>query len=201
MCCPVTIDVGFASAMSAVQSTLLVLQPTSSLLSSSLSSRSVVCYYDEVIVVCINKYKAASDYAALHLPCLQTLFYLYAGPSTGPSTTNPMFGSDILDTQGSDFEQAQRRNPVWESRSRLEPQGGAPNPLYGSGSDILTSRDSLGAMRNPVWESHSAEAPSGSSNPLFGTDVLDTTDSLTGENPLYETQRSRASARRRQPRQ
>ena len=126
---------------------------------------------------------------------------LSAGPSTGPSTTNPMFGSDILDTQGSDIEHARRRNPIWESRSRQSPQGGNPNPLYGSGEDILASRDSLGAMRNPVWESHSAEAPSGNSNPLFGTDVLDTTDSLTGENPLYETPRSRAIRRRPQGRQ
>ncbi|KAL0042922.1 hypothetical protein WJX79_003977 [Trebouxia sp. C0005] len=124
-----------------------------------------------------------------------------SGPSTGPSTTNPMFGSDILDTQGSDIEHARRRNPVWESRSRQSPQGGNPNPLYGSGEDILASRDSSGAMRNPVWESHSAEAPSGNSNPLFGTDVLDTTDSLTGENPLYETPRSRAIRRRPQGRQ
>ena len=113
-----------------------------------------------------------------------------AGPDTGP-TVNPMFGTDILDTQGSDAEQTQRRNPVWESRSPLEPQGGAPNPLYGSPADILASRDSIGAMRNPVWESHSAEAPVGSSNPLFGTGVLDTTDSINGGNPLYETNRRR----------
>lgn len=113
-----------------------------------------------------------------------------AGPDTGP-TVNPMFGTDILDTQGSDVGQAQRRNPVWESHSRLEPQGGAPNPLYGSAADILASRDSLGAMRNPVWESHSAEAPVGSSNPLFGTGVLDTTDSINGGNPLYESNRRR----------
>lgn len=126
-----------------------------------------------------------------------------AGPSgpSQPSTSNPMFGTNILDTQGSDFEQAHRRNPMWESRSRLEPQGGVPNPLYGSGSDILASRDSFGATRNPVWDSHSAEEPSGSSNPLFGTGVLDTTDSLTGANPLYETQQSRASMGRRQARQ
>ena len=113
-----------------------------------------------------------------------------AGPDTGP-TVNPMFGTDILDTQGSDAEQTQRRNPVWESRSPLEPQGGAPNPLYGSPADILASRDSVGAMRNPVWESHSAEAPVGSSNPLFGTGVLDTTESINGGNPLYETNRRR----------
>lgn len=113
-----------------------------------------------------------------------------AGPDTGP-TVNPMFGTDILDTQGSDAVQAQRYNPVWESRSRLEPQGGAPNPLYGSAADILASRDSLGAMRNPVWESHSAEAPVGSSNPLFGTGVLDTTDSINDGNPLYESNRRR----------
>lgn len=122
-----------------------------------------------------------------------------SGPGEVPITANPMFGSDILDTQGSDVNgQAQRRNPVWESRSRMSPQGANPNPLYGSGEDILASRDSLGAMRNPVWESHSAEAPSGDSNPLFGTGVLDTTDSLTGENPLYETSRSHASRRRPQ---
>lgn len=124
------------------------------------------------------------------LICISNKSALHAGPNTG-ATANPMFGTDILDTQGSDFEQGQRRNPVWESRNLVEPQGGAPNPLYGSMSDILASRDSVGAMRNPVWESHSAEPPSGNSNPLFGTGVLDTTDSLTGENPLYETNRSR----------
>lgn len=123
-----------------------------------------------------------------------------AGPDTGP-TANPMFGTDILDTQGSDFEQTQRRNPVWESRSRLEPQGGASNPLYGTTTDILASRDSVGAMRNPVWESHSAEAPSGNANPLFGTGVLDTTDSMTGANPLYETNRSRGGRRHQEARQ
>ena len=125
---------------------------------------------------------------------------LSAGPDTGP-TANPMFGTDILDTQGSDFEQAQRRNPVWESRSRMEPQGGAPNPLYGSMSDILASRDSRGVPRNPVWESHSAEAPSGNSNPLFGSGVLDTTDSMTGANPLYENDRAQTARGQQQQQQ
>ena len=141
---------------------------------------------------------AGSSVAVLSHP-MTDLLYVPAGPSEVPITANPMFGSDILDTQGSDVNgQAPRRNPVWECRSRMSPQGANPNPLYGSGEDILASRDSLGAMRNPVWESHSAEAPSGDSNPLFGTGVLDTTDSLTGENPLYETPRSHASRRRPQ---
>ena len=116
---------------------------------------------------------------------------LHVGPSS-----NPMFGADILDTQGSDVEQLQRHNPVWESRSRMEPQGGAPNPLYGSGDDILASRDSLGALRNPLWQSRGDQEPSGNANPLFGTGVLDTSGDLDGANPLFESQSGQRSARR-----
>ena len=107
-----------------------------------------------------------------------------------------MFGADILDTQGSDVEQLQRHNPVWESRSRMEPQGGAPNPVYGSGDDILASRDSLGALRNPLWQSRGDQEPSGNANPLFGTGVLDTSGDLDGANPLFESQSGQRSARR-----
>ena len=114
-------------------------------------------------------------------------------------TVNPMFGSNILDT--SDYSPAQRRNPVWESQSRMSPQGGDPNPLYGAGDeDVLASRDSLGNRRNPIWESRSGESPGGNPNPLFGSGVLDSSDSITGENPLYETTRSRASLRRQHSR-
>lgn len=124
-------------------------------------------------------------------PCCSADNVLDAGPSS-----NPMFGADILDTQGSDVDQLQRRNPVWESRSRMEPQGGAPNPLYGSGDDILASRDSVGALRNPLWETRGDEEPVGEPNPLFGSGVLDTSGDLDGANPLFESQTGRRSARR-----
>ena len=52
-----------------------------------------------------------------------------------------MYSSGIMDTQDSEAG----RNPLWESQSMMEPQGGAANPLYGSQSDILASRDSMGA--------------------------------------------------------
>lgn len=52
-----------------------------------------------------------------------------------------MYSSGIMDTQDSEAG----RNPLWESQSMMEPQGGAANPLYGSQSDIMASRDSMGA--------------------------------------------------------
>ena len=125
--------------------------------------------------------------------------YMAAG-SHGVQGTNPMFGSNILDT--SDYSPAQRRNPVWESQGRISPQGGDPNPLYGAGEeDVLASQDSLGNTQNPVWEPRGSISPQGGDpNPLFGSGVLDTSDSLTGENPLYETTRSRANLRRQHSR-
>lgn len=78
----------------------------------------------------------------------------------------------------------------------MSPQGGAPNPLYGSGEDILASRDSVGAVRNPLWQMRGDQEPSGNPNPLFGTGVLDTSDSLNGGNPLFESQSGSRSARR-----
>ena len=56
-------------------------------------------------------------------------------------SSNPMYSSGIMDTQDSEAG----RNPLWESQSMMEPQGGAANPLYGSQSDIMASRDSMGA--------------------------------------------------------
>eukprot|EP00891_Asterochloris_glomerata_P006163 jgi/Astpho2/6163/fgenesh1_pg.00088_%23_8_t len=107
------------------------------------------------------------------------------GTRTNQESSNPMYSSGIMDTQDSEAG----RNPLWESQSMMEPQGGAANPLYGSQSDIMASRDSMGAERNPLWESTGEQSPQGGeANPLFGSDILDTTESLTGErNPVWES--------------